>query len=234
MSTIANDLMRLEVAAKIELLVIDTTVVGGDVYYLVNGVSAISQPVVWQGQTYTPYAVRATGFEQRGDGPMPRPKLQLGNVAGLIGALVRDHQRLEGCQVVRKRTLAKYLDAVNFAGGVNPTADSTAHYPDDVWYIDRMSVRTKMQVEFELASPLDLAGVMLPRRQIQARACCWEYRASECGYTGPPVATITDTPTTDAALDRCGRRLASCKLRFTGKDGLPFGGMPGAGVVRAV
>jgi lambda family phage minor tail protein L len=73
MTTIADQLTRLEVSAKIELLVVDTTVVGGSVYYLVNETNALSLPVVWQGQTYTPYPIMASGFEQRGDGPLPRP-----------------------------------------------------------------------------------------------------------------------------------------------------------------
>jgi lambda family phage minor tail protein L len=165
----------------------------------------------------------------------------VGNVLGLMGVLTRDHSRMEGSKVVRKRTLAKYLDAVNFSGSVNPTADSTAHYPDDVWYIDRMSLRTKEQVEFELASPLDLAGVMLPRRQIQARACCWKYRSPECGFTGTLIADANDVllpldPETAAPLgqDVCGHRVKSCELRFGKGNELPFGGFPGAGLLRNV
>jgi lambda family phage minor tail protein L len=241
MTSIADQLTKLEVSSKIELLVVDATVVGGGVYYLVNETNALSQPVVWQGQTYTPYPIMASGFEQRGDGPLPRPKLRVANVLGLLGVLTRDHSRLEGSKVVRKRTLAKYLDAVNFAGGVNPSADSTAHYPDDVWYIDRMSLRTKEQVEFELASPLDLAGVMLPRRQIQARACGWKYRSPECGYTGPPVADANDVAlvpdsqgVVDSARDSCGHRVKSCELRFGKGNELPIGCFPGAGLLRNV
>ncbi len=240
MTTIADQLAKLEVSAKIELLVLDATVVGAGVYYFINETNALSAPVVWQGQAYTPYPIFASGFEQRGDGPLPRPKLRVGNVLGLMGVLTRDYSRLEGTKVVRKRTLAKYLDAVNFAGGTNPSADSTAHYPDDVWYIDRMSLRTKELCEFELASPLDLAGVMLPRRQIQTRACCWRYRSSECGYTGLPVADANDValvlnpanPSASLALDRCGHRLKSCEMRFGAGAALPFGGFPGAGVLR--
>jgi lambda family phage minor tail protein L len=230
--SIAQDITQLEVSGKIELLVIDTTTVGGLVYRFVNGTNALSQAVVWQGQTYQPFPIEATGFEVQSSGPMPRPKLVVSNVLSLIGALIRDFKRLEGCKVTRKRTLIKYLDAVNFPGGINPTADPAAEYPDDIYYIDRVASRNKTRVQWDLASPLDLAGVQLPRRQIHARLCTWAYRSSDCGYAGGAVATADDVATGNLALDSCGHRLASCKLRFGQYAELPFGGFPGAGILR--
>jgi lambda family phage minor tail protein L len=230
---IAKDISQLEVSALIELLEIDATPYGGLLYRFVNGVNRVNTSVVWQGNTYTPAPIEASGFEVSQTGPMPRPRLVVGDVFGLVALLVRNYKRLEGCKVTRKRTLVKYLDAVNFPGAVNPTADPAARYPDDVWFIDRVVSRDKRMVEWELVSALDLPGVMLPRRQIQARACTWAYRSAECGYTGGPVAQEDDTPTASALLDRCGRRLASCKLRFGANAELPFGGFPAAGITRA-
>jgi lambda family phage minor tail protein L len=230
--SIAQDLTQLEVSGKIELLVIDAASVGGQIYYFVNGINALLQPVVWQGQVYQPFPIEATGFDLQSTGPMPRPKLSASNVLSLIGVLIRDYKRLEGCKVVRKRTLIKYLDAVNFPGSINPTADPNAFYPDDIYFIDRVLSRNKTQVQWELASPMDVAGVQLPRRPIQARACWWGYRSTECGYTGGAVATADDTPTSTPALDSCGHRLSSCKLRFGAYAELPFGGFPGAGIIR--
>jgi lambda family phage minor tail protein L len=232
--TIAQDITKLEVSGIIEFIVLDTTTVGGAIYYFVNSTNALSQSVVWQGRTYLPFPIQATGFELQGSGPMPRPKLTASNVLSLIGVLIRDYQRLEGCKVTRKRTLIKYLDAINFPGAVNPTADPAAQYPDDIYYIDRVASRNKMQVQWDLASPMDLAGVQLPRRQIHSRLCTWAYRSSECGYTGGAVAKADDTPTSTLALDSCGHRLGSCKLRFGQYAELPFGGFPGAGILRNV
>lgn len=232
--SIAQDITQLQVSAKIELLVLDATVVGGSVYHFINQVNALRAPVTWQGVQYTPAPIEASGFEVSHDGPLPRPRLVVANVLSMISVLVRDYQRLENCKVIRKRTQAKYLDAVNFPGGVNATADPAAQYPDEVWYIDRVARRDKNAVEWELASPLDLAGVQLPRRQIQARICAWQYRSSECGYAGGPVATAQDVATADPLLDRCGHRIGSCKLRFGATAELPFGGFPGAGLTRNV
>ena len=56
---------------------------------------------------------------------------------------------------------------MNFAGGVNPTADPTAEYPDEVWYFDRVRSRDGSHVAWELVSPFDLEDVMLPARQVR-------------------------------------------------------------------
>ncbi len=110
-------------------------------------------------------------------------------------------------------------------------ADPTQHLVDDVWYVDRKSKENSVSIEFELASALDMQGVTLPRRQVIQNVCSWLYRSSECGYTGGPVAEANGTPTTDAELDACGKRLSDCKLRF-GTGILPYGGFPGCGLVR--
>jgi lambda family phage minor tail protein L len=234
MSTkIARDISTLEHSAELELFVLDATMLGGSIMRFHGGTNELMQPVVWQDETYQPFPIEADGFKQAADGPLARPVLRISNVYGLIGVLIREYRGLKGAKLTRKRTLAKYLDAVNFAAG-NPHADPYAEYPDDVWSLDRQSRRDKLLVEYELASAMDVAGVMLPRRQIIAASCVnVRYRGPDCGYTGPPVAKADDTPTSDAAQDQCSHSLTGCKLRW-GTAELPFGGFPGAGVVRQV
>ena len=72
---------------------------------------------------------------------------------------------LTGAVVTRIRTLAKFLDAVNFADGTNATADNTAEFPQEIYYIDRKSGETRDIVSWELAAVFDLAGVRVPKRQ---------------------------------------------------------------------
>lgn len=114
----------------------------------------------------------------------------------------------------------------------NPTADPNCGFPDEVWFVDRKVSENGIFVEFELTAAFDVIGVMLPRRQCIQNVCTWRYRSAECSYTGGPVADITDAPTSNAAQDQCGKRLASCKLRFGQYAELPFGGFPGTGLVR--
>jgi lambda family phage minor tail protein L len=232
-SSIAAELLKLSHSAIIQLYEVDVRPLGGALHRFAPQVNGLSGAIVWQGNTYTPFPITADGFEQQRSGPLPRPRVTVSNVLGVMGALNRGYGNLEGAVFTRRRTLARFLDAVNFPGGVNATADPTAAYPDDVWMVDRKSHQDRSICTYELASPADLAGFKLPARQVLARRCGWVYRTSECGYTGGPVAKIDDTPTSLAAEDRCSQSLTGCRLRFgSSPDGLPFGGFPGAGLLR--
>lgn len=232
---IKADLQSLQPGAMIELFELDATALGGDLLRFHNGLNQLNQPLVWQGNTYTPFPVEATGFEYSGKGTLPRPVLRVANVTGLLGALVRSMDDLLGAKVTRKRTLAKYLDAINFNGSVNPTADPTAALPDEVYFVDQKTSENKVLVEFALAASFDCAGVMIPLRTVQQGTCPWQYRvldeASGCSWTGTTYYDATDAPVATAAQDVCGRRLSSCKKRF-GNNPLPFGGFPGVGLTR--
>jgi lambda family phage minor tail protein L len=230
--TITSEIQKLAPSAIIELFVLDATSFGGDVYRFHAGTNGLAQRVVWQGNTYEPFPVQVTGFEFNGSGQLPRPRLVVSNVTGLITAMVLVYQDMLGAKLIRKRTMAKYLDAVNFPGGTNPTADPTAEFQDDVYFIDRKSAETREVVEFELAAAFDVNGVKLPRRQIVQNVCPWKYRGAECGYTGTIYFNANDQRVFTASLDVCGKRLASCQARFGQYAELPFGGFPAAGLIR--
>ncbi len=393
---ITSEIQKLEPSAIIELFELDATAFGGDLLRFHAGTNGLRQNLVWQGNTYTAFPVQASGFDLSGNGQLPRPKLQVANITGAITLLVLTYDDLLGAKVTRKRTLAKYLDAVNFparrnlltsseqidnagwakngvitvtpntviapdgsqtgdtlarntsptgnyadltqsfvvgAGGnvgktytvsiwlrtasgtgtavlrvsdlffntqvsgsltvtsewqrftftssgpvggwsasgtaigfglsmpssstlfawgaqleqgsaatdyqpvgttwsQNPTADPTAEFADDVFFIDRKVTETRDLVEFELAAVFDVAGVQLPRRQIIQNVCTWRYRGTECGYTGTNYFDATDQPVGSAGLDVCAKRLSSCEARFGTNSPLPFGSFPAAGLTR--
>lgn len=386
-TAITSEIQKLTPSAIIELYEIDASVVGGTIYRFHSGKNLGMTDVVWQGNTYSAFPIEASDFEWNGKGQMPRPKVQVSNVLGTITALVLAYQDLVGCKFTRIRTLAKYLDAVNFPAGtavvqatpsaftyqaplyyaaitpttlltamsdgitsaanfgggaganvfatpnqsgnflqmdlgsiklvdhitlrgvnlnpdgwgvaylngctisissngstytsagtvsgmtndgvakdfaigasaryikiampgtnwmaigdfiaytqetvyVNPTADPTAEFPRDIYYVDRKSTETNQMVEFELAASLDLAGVALPRRQIIQNYCPWAYRSSECGYTGTNYFDTNDSPVATLAQDVCGKRLSSCRCRFGQYAELPYGGFPAAGLLK--
>jgi len=229
---IKTDIQKLAPGAIVELFDLDLTPFGGEVLRFHAGTNGLIQNVTWQGSVYTAFPVQATGFEFNGQGQAARPRLVVANVVGAITALVLQYQDIVGAKVTRRRTLAKYLDAVNFPGGTNPSADPTAEFPVDVFYVDRKSAETNEVVEFELAPAMDLTGVMLPRRQIVQNICPWRYRGAECGYTGTAFFNTNDQPVATLAQDVCGKRLSSCKLRFGQFGELPYGGFPAAGLIR--
>lgn len=229
--TIQTDIQKLAPGAIVELFEIDLTPFGGSLLRFHAGTNSMLGNITWQGNAYTAFPVAASGFEFNGQAQAPRPKLQVANVAGAITALVLQYDDIVGAKVTRKRTLAKYLDAVNFPGGSNPTADPSASFADDVFYIDRKSMENNVVVEFELAPAMDVTGVQLPRRHIVQNVCVWKYRSADCGWTGTTYYDANDAATTQAN-DVCGKRLSSCQARFGSNAPLPFGGFPAAGLIR--
>ena len=245
--SIASEAQKLNPSSIIELYELDTrNHVGGEIFRFHAGVNGLQSYITWKGNQYVPFPIQAEGFEWKGSGTLPRPRVTIANVTGLLGAAVREMDDLIGSRLTRLRTFSKYLDAVNFPGG-NPLADPTAEFARDVFFINRKVTENKFLIEFELASMLDVHGVKLPKRMIISNVCSWKYRGPECGYTGGPIADQKDVATTDPAQDQCGKRVESCKLRFpladqaqmptfgsgdAGGQGLPFGGFPGVAIVR--
>lgn len=212
--------------ALVEFYILDATPQGGGIHRFHPGVADGGRSVVWQALTYDPWPVQASGFEVDGTGRMPRPKLRVANVTGTLGALLKKTD-ITGAKVTRKRTLACYLDAVNFDGG-NPGADPNEAFPDDLFFIEQKTEENRQFIEFELASALDIEGVRIPGRQFIRNCCLWEYRGPDCGYTGTAMFDEADQPVTDSAQDRCGKRLSSCKCR-NGEGPLNYGGFPACG-----
>lgn len=216
-SSIYEELSVLAPSAIIELfeLKLDATLHGASTTYRWhNGVNAnVTGNITWNGNDYVRLPIEAEGFDYTNTGSLPRPTLTVANLSNVITTLLllvnttTPGNDLGGARVKRIRTLKKYLDG-------ETAADPNAKFPDEIWYIDRKSSETRDAVSFELASKLDLAGVMLPQRQIIANICQWRYRSSECGYTGTQYFDANDKATTNSALDQCGKRLTSCKLRF--------------------
>lgn len=230
--SIVSELQSLAPSAIIELFQLDATSFGGDIYYFHAGTNGLRQNITWQGQEYVAYPIQMSGFEFSAGGQLPRPQMVVSNVTGAITALVLAYNDLLGAKVTRKRTMAKYLDAVNFTGGVNPNADPDAEFNDDIFFIERKTTENNQAVSFELSASFDVQGVKLPRRQIIQNICPWKYRGAECGYTGTNYFDSNDNSVSSSSLDVCGKRLSSCELRFGTNLELPFGGFPAAGLVR--
>ena len=175
-AAIVSDLQNINPSSIIELFTLTTTAAlhGSASTYRFHAGSSLNSngEIVWAGNTYLRFPVEATGFKYQ-KGQLPRPTLTVSNALGTITSILLTVNEtttgndLTGATVTRIRTLAKFLDAVNFAGGVNPygTPDSTAEFPQEIYLIDRKSQENREIVTFELATPSDMAGVRAPKRQ---------------------------------------------------------------------
>jgi lambda family phage minor tail protein L len=216
-SSVYEELAVLGPNAIIELfeLQLDTTLHGSsDTYRWHNGCNAnVTGNIVWNGNAYIRLPVKAEGFEYTNTGTLPRPTLTISNLDGTMTTLLllvnatTPGNDLGGATVKRIRTLKKYLDG-------EAAADPHAKFPDEIWYVDRKASENRDSVSFELASKFDLAGVMIPKRQIIANICQWKYRSTECGYTGSIYFDANDNNVDTLAADVCGKRISSCNQRF--------------------
>tara|TARA_R100000426_G_scaffold2649_4_gene4475 strand:- start:362 stop:1108 length:747 start_codon:yes stop_codon:yes gene_type:complete len=168
------DLQSINPSAIIELfqLKLDSALHGASTTYYFHAGSNLdaNNKIKWKGVEYLRFPIQASGFAFQ-KGQLPRPRLIVSNATGLISSILLDVNEvtagndLTGATVTRIRTLAKFIDADNFADGINATADPSAEFPKEIYSIDRKSAETRETVEFELAAPTDLAGVRIPKRQ---------------------------------------------------------------------
>jgi lambda family phage minor tail protein L len=177
-----SEAQKINPSAIIELftLQLSQSFHGDTSIYRFHGGSNLSNngEIVWAGNSYTRMPIIADGFAYR-RGQIPRPKLTISNALGSISAIlnlvntatvsgaVNTGNDLTGATVTRIRTMARFLDAVNFPGNSNPlgTPDPTAEFKREIYLVDRKATENREVVEFELAAPSDLAGVRLPKRQ---------------------------------------------------------------------
>ena len=138
------DLQSINPSAIIELftLQLSTALHGANTIYRFHAGSNLNAngQIVWDGNAYLRFPVEASGFAFQ-KGQLPRPRITVSNATGLISAILLSVNEtttgndLTGATVTRIRTLAKFIDAVNFADGTNATADPSAEFPREVYSI---------------------------------------------------------------------------------------------------
>jgi len=221
--SIKSEIQKLSPSALIELFVLDVRPLGGIVHRFHPGKNSLDGDIVWQGNVYKALPIKVDGFHQSSKGKLTRPKITVANTDGVISREIAPYNDLVMAIVTKKATMACFLDASNFPDGVNLEANQNEGLDDEIFFVNRKLSENRESVTFELASPLDAAGIKLPRGVVNRTTCSSVYRSSECGYTGGPVADFMDVLTSNPKKDMCGKRLESCALRF---KVLPFAGFP--------
>ena len=171
-----SEVQKINPSAIIELftLQLDNSLHGATTTYRFHAGSNLNAngQIVWATNSYLRFPIQATGFKyQRVQ--IPRPKLVVSNALGTLSAILLTVNQtttgndLTGATFTRIRTMARFLDAVNFPGNTNPlgTPDPTAEFKRQVFTVDRKSTENREVVEFELAGAIDMAGVRAPKRQ---------------------------------------------------------------------
>ena len=168
----------------------------------------IDRDIVLGGAKYYCLPIEASGFESKGDGTLPRPKLIVSNPDGLITELIKQEDDMVGNVFKRIRIFLKFIDAVNFPESVNPfgSSDPDSRFDDDIYIFNRKVSENKYFVEFELVSPLEVENYKLPSRIMVANYCPWKYRGIGCRYGSRDDYT---GPTTNLASKEGGEKMQS-------------------------
>ena len=134
-----SELQSINPSSVIELFVIElnTALHGSNtIYRFHNGANMNANgQVVWAGNSYLRFPIECSGFEFGSRGTLPRPTITVSNILGTITAIIQDINTttvgndLNGAKFTRIRTLARFLDAVNFAP-VTTTSTTTTTIAD--------------------------------------------------------------------------------------------------------
>jgi lambda family phage minor tail protein L len=238
MVTVFNsEIQKPETSELIELFTLDLTALGDSIYFFTPNKKETD--IEWQGNVYVSVDIQAEGFEVDGRGSAPTPKIRFSMTTPILGGLIDEFNDLIGAKITRCKTYAKFLDG-------EPGANPSAHFPLDIYRVERKASETRYQIEFELSSIMDQRGATLPSRVITSFYCPWIYRRHNGGSSGDPLLDFnyhpadngcpyqgndyfdTNGDACDADEDKCAKSENACKLRFGEDAVLPFGGFPGA------
>jgi len=188
--------------ALVELF--DLVLPSGNEIHLHNGLEQGTDSIYFSNKAgtvlneYVAIPIEIDGIELNSDGPQSRPTLSLANLPTITRSIASNEDTMldileaEGVarnddlintKVTYRRTLLKYTQSSGAAAAL-PT-----EFPTHTYYIDRVSSESNIVVQFELASPMDIEGVVLPNRLVVGKYCSWRYQgvelASDGGCTWP-------------------------------------------------
>ena len=143
-------------------------------YRFHNGTNEINTELLWQGNTYTAIACQAEGFETGDNSVMARPTITFANTVGNISTILElvnqttPFNDLQKATITRIRTMARFLDANNFANSTNPfgTPDPTKELERQIFEINKKVIENNEICSFELVNTIDFEDLFLPRKQI--------------------------------------------------------------------
>lgn len=193
-----------------------------------NGGNLVAKTIRFQGNEYgaRPFVISGIGFN--GNGKAGKPQLALSNIDSRVSALCRSYNGMMQAKVTIWITQRNLMDADgNVAAG---------DFRKLVYYVERPNYADQNVVRFDLTSPYDMDGIMIPPRLTQS-VCFWAQRGwyrsgNGCSYNGNRYFDKDNKPVADPAKDVCAGTVTACKLRFGATNELDFGGCAVASLQR--
>ena len=138
--------------------------------------------------TYDAIPVEAEGFEIKSKGAAARPVITFANILSTFGDALGslEPDDLIGKKLYRRKTLRKYLKDGSADTG---SGNTPIEFPRQIFIIDRIEQLSAIEISFELTTPFDVEGLVLPYRVIGNNACSWVYQ----GASPNKINNNTDT-----------------------------------------
>lgn len=184
--------------------------------------------IIFQGETYGARPFGITGISFTSNGKADKPQLTISNLDSQVSALIRQYNGMMQAKVTIWITAAEFLQ------GDGSVIDGA--YRKLVYYIERPNFCNPTIGRFDLTSPYDMDGIMIPPRVTQS-VCYWAqrgwYRSGKgCGYNGSLMFDKDNQPVSDPAQDYCAGTVTACKIRFGEDNEIDFGGCAVASLLR--
>ena len=233
MTAVDTEKQSLTPPGAVTLWTLDASAIGGTVVRFCAQ-NESDAAVAFDGLSFVPLPIRATGFSRTTRGAQARPEIEIMDPSRLVLGMMATTNGLRGAKVTRTRTFRNHLD-----DGTDP--DTGAVWPSEIYFVNRrMASDSRVSVRFELANSLDQASVQLPAGVALKGFCDFIYRRFDtataafviddhdpCPYAGTPMFDAAGNVVTASADDICGKRLSDCKKRFGSTAALPYRGFPG-------
>ena len=127
--------------------------------------------------TYSAIPIDIEGIDVSTKGVTARPVVTISNILADFENAISPltFQDLVGKKLYRRRTLRKYLKD----GAADPgSGKAPIEFPRQMWVIDRVEQEDAQQIAFELSSPFNTEGLVLPYRVVGHNACPWQYQGA--------------------------------------------------------
>ena len=142
---------------------------------------------------YVAIPIQVEGIEFSSTGVSNRPTLSLANIPILSRNIsnnsdgvddendildilnaegVTNNEDLLNSKVVVRRTLLSKI----YSSSDSAPSSSPVEFPSQTYVIDRVASENNIVVQFELATPMDIEGVLLPNRVVIGKYCPWKYQ----------------------------------------------------------
>lgn len=149
-----------QASGYVELYTVDASAFGGTIYRFTNTPSEAGGGLTFNGITYQPIPIYASGFDTTSTGTMPTPVLTISNVAKTLQAAVATLGDLVGAKVTRIRTYEKFLDT-----GATPNV--AAFIGPESWIISQKIIHNSTSIQWSLSTALDKMGFRFGRQVLK-------------------------------------------------------------------